>query len=341
LSLVQEYYRDILDREPEPGGAEGWADEICRIQNLGINVGEGFQAEARLFFNCQEYLNKNKTNTEFVTDLYQTFLQREPDAGGLAYWVGQLSCLTRGMLITQFAYCDEFKTYLTSLFGVDTTRPENNLVNDFYRGILGRLPDDAGYNSWLAQMREAQCTGPQAVEDVSYAQSLAFVQSTEYTAKGRDNVCYIEDLYNAILRRGADCAGFHAWVNNLDSMTRVQVLQAFTACIEFQTRVDAVIAAGCYSACEPQTCGNYTYDCSPGNPCVCYMLADGGGFCGPEWVCELPCPNGTVDCPNGYKCALNTCCGVPVCVPADCSAIAIAATEISMEGELTTFGVTQ
>jgi len=245
LSLVQEYYRDILDREPEPGGAEGWADEICRIQNLGIYVGEGFQAEARLFFNSAEYIAKGKSNTAFVIDLYQTFLQREPDETGLKYWGEQLKCLTRNMLITQFAYCDEFKTYLTSLFGVDTTRPENNLVNDFYRGILGRLPDDGGFNDWLGQMRTAQCTSAQAVEDVSYAQSLAFVQSGEYTAKGRDNMGYIEDLYNAILRRGADCGGFTAWVDNLNSMTRVQVLQAFTACIEFQTRVDAVIAAGC------------------------------------------------------------------------------------------------
>jgi hypothetical protein len=56
---------------------------------------------------------------------------------------------------------------------------------------------------------------------------------------------YIEDLYNAILRRGGDCGGFTAWVDNLDIMTRVQVLQAFTASTEFQTRVDAVIAAEC------------------------------------------------------------------------------------------------
>ena len=244
-SLVRQYYLSILDREPDAGGWDYWTAEICRIQNLGINVGEGFQAEARLFFNSAEYIAKGKTNSQFVTDLYQTFLQREPDAGGLAYWVGQLSCLTRGMLITQFAYSAEFKTYLTGLFGADTTRPENNMVNDFYRGILRRLPDDDGFNDWLGQMRTAQCTSAQAVEDLSYELSLLFVQSGEYIAKGRSNVGYIEDLYNAILRRGADCGGFTAWVNNLNTMTRVQVLQAFTASPDFQTRVEAVIAAGC------------------------------------------------------------------------------------------------
>ena len=161
-----EYYFDILDREPDQAGWDYWVSEIERIMALGIYVGEGFQAEARLFFTCQEYLDKNKTNEEFVTALYQTFLQREPDAGGLAYWTEQLSAgLTRDMLITTFAYCDEFNAYMTTQFGADTTRPENNMVNDFYRGFLNRLPDDGGYNSWLVQMRAAQCTGAQAVRE--------------------------------------------------------------------------------------------------------------------------------------------------------------------------------
>jgi len=245
-ALVREYYLDILDREPDQAGWDYWTNEILRIMNLGIYVGEGFQAEARLFFNSLEYLNKNTTDTEFVTDLYQAFLQREPDAGGLAFWVGELNCLTRDMLITQFAYSAEFQAYLSNQFGADTTRPENNMVNDFYRGILGRLPDDGGFNAWLQQMRLAQCSGAQAVKDLSYQISLLFVQSQEYTNRNRNNTQYIEDLYNAILRRGGDCAGFQAWITVLNGgMPREQVLQFFTNSTEFQTRVDAVIAAGC------------------------------------------------------------------------------------------------
>ena len=149
------------------------------------------------------------------------------------------------MLITSFAYSPEFTSYMTSLFGPDTTRPENNLLNDLYRGFLSRFPDTGGYNSFLLQMRIAQCQGAQAVRDLSYQISLLFIQSAEYTARNRTNEEYVEDLYNAILRRGADPAGFQAWVNNLNTMSRQQVLQAFTSSAEFQTRVDAVIAAGC------------------------------------------------------------------------------------------------
>ena len=94
-------------------------------------------------------------------------------------------------------------------------------------------------------MRIAQCQGAQAVRDLCYQISLAFIQSAEYTARNRTDEEYVEDLYNAILRRGADPAGYLGWVNNLNTMSRQQVLQAFTNSAEFQTRVDAVIAAGC------------------------------------------------------------------------------------------------
>ena len=90
--LVREYYLDILDREPDQAGWEYWTSEIKRIMSLGIYVGEGFQAEARLFFTCQEYLDKGKTDNAFVTDLYQTFLQREPDAGGVSVLDRAVEC---------------------------------------------------------------------------------------------------------------------------------------------------------------------------------------------------------------------------------------------------------
>ena len=321
--LVRQYYLAILDREPEPDGWAYWTNETCRITKLPIYIGEGFQGEARFFFNSAEYTNKNKTNAQFVTDLYQTFLQREPDAGGLTYWTGQLSAgLTRAMLITSFAYCDEFKAYMTTQFGADTTRPENNMVNDFYRGFLNRFPDDGGFNSWLTQMRQAQCTGQAAVRDLSYQLSLLYVNSAEYAGRNRNNAQYVEDLYNAILKRGADPAGFQAWVNNLNNgMTRQQALKFFTDSSEFQRRVNAVIAAGCYGSCQAKQCGTYTYDCNPNNPnCFCAKTAEGGSVCTPNTICSLgtQCPNGTVDCPAGTVCQVETCCGVPLCFPAEC-----------------------
>ena len=119
-------------------------------------------------------------------------------------------------------------------------------MNDFYRGFLNRLPDSGGFNGWLSLMRTAQCTGAQAVRDLSHQIALLFSQSAEYALRNRNNSEYIEDLYNGILRRGADPAGFAGWINAVNTtMSRAQVLQAFTDSPEFQFRVTEVINAGC------------------------------------------------------------------------------------------------
>lgn len=246
MNLVKKYYQDILHRVPEPGGAEWWTSEIERLASLGIDVKEGFQALARLFFNCEEYRLLRNNDAQFVIDLYQTFLQRSPDPSERNYWVDYLTQgLTRDMLITQFAYSEEFDLYMKGIFGNGTVRPENNLVNDFYRGFLSRLPDTGGYSCWLALMRNAQCGGTQAVRDMTYQIALGFLSSAEYALRSRNNQDYVEDLYNGILRRSADPAGFTDWVTALNTMTREQVLQAFTNSAEFQFKVQEVIDAGC------------------------------------------------------------------------------------------------
>ena len=62
------------------------------------------------FLNSREFLDKNTTNTEYVTVLYQTFLGRDPDPEGLANWVGQLDRgeKTRDEIVSGFADSKEF-----------------------------------------------------------------------------------------------------------------------------------------------------------------------------------------------------------------------------------------
>jgi hypothetical protein len=122
------------------------------------------------------------------------------------------------------------------------------MVNDFYRGILSRLPDTVGFNFWLGQMRTAQCAGSaQQIRDLAHQEALGFIQSAEYIAMGRTNSQYVEDLYDAILRRAAAPSEITYWLNILNGgmMTREQALQGFTDSNEFQTRVTVVIDAGC------------------------------------------------------------------------------------------------
>jgi hypothetical protein len=246
--VVSKYYMDILDRIPDEGGQQFWSKEIDRITRLGIDIKEGFIALARYFFASEEYFLKNKTDEPFIHDLYQTFLNRPPDPGGLAFWLDYLSHgLTRPMLITQLGISEEFIAYMQTLLSHAPTRPENNLLNDLYRGFLNRFPDDAGFAYWLGRMRLAQCSGPFEIRALCREIALAFTQSAEYQSRARDNLQYVEDLYNAMLRRGADPEGFTFWIDHLDDgiYTREELIEFFVDSPEFQMRVDQVIAAGC------------------------------------------------------------------------------------------------
>ncbi len=254
LNTVSKYYYDILDRPPDPAGFSHWTNEIERIRNLGVDPKEGFVALARVFFNSEEYINKKKTNEQFVTDLYQVFLSRDPDAGELAYWAGLLSsddpdlpALTRDMLITAFRSSEEFKLYMDSKLGSGARRPENYLLNDLYRGFLSRLPDTSGFEGWLVSLRNAQCSGPESIRTLVHDIAEAFLNSAEYVQRQRDNSEFVEDLYNGILRRAPDQPGFFVWLQLLEngSYSRAQLLSKFIACQEFQLRANEVVAAGC------------------------------------------------------------------------------------------------
>ncbi len=63
------------------------------------------------FLNSPEFLQRNTTNTEFVTLLYRVFLNRRPDPEGLATWVAALTqgITDRGRLDLPFILSPEFQ----------------------------------------------------------------------------------------------------------------------------------------------------------------------------------------------------------------------------------------
>jgi hypothetical protein len=246
-SLVSHYYRSILRRAPDAGGKTFWEGEASRMQAIGVNVNETWYAMAGSFYTSPEYLAFGRDDTGFVTDLYNTFFNRPPDGAGLAFWTGQIaSGMPREVALVSFMFSTEFVNFTTAIFGNTAVRKEIDTVVDFYRGILGRLPDTSGFNFWVAQFRAAQCAGAAAVTAQAESISSQFALSGEYAARARNNAQYVGDLYNAFLRRGGDLAGVQFWINQVASaQTREQARQAFVASPEFSARVQAVIAQGC------------------------------------------------------------------------------------------------
>jgi hypothetical protein len=248
-SLVVHYYRSILRRDPDTGGKAFWESEAARLVAAGANVNEAWYSMAMAFFFSPEYAAFNRDNAGFTADLYSTFFNRIPDAGGLAYWKGQLDQgMPREVLLAEFMFSAEFTSFTQAIFGNSAVRREVDAVFDFYRGLLSRLPDNGGLNYWVGQFRAAQCSGdtPQIFAQVDSI-SAAFVNSGEYVGRGRSNAQFVGDLYNAFLRRGGDLGGVNFWIAELASgrRSRDQVRQAFLASPEFNARATAVAAQGC------------------------------------------------------------------------------------------------
>jgi YVTN family beta-propeller protein len=247
-SLVTHYYRSILRRAPDGGGKGFWEGEAARVAGLGANVNEAWYAMAQAFYFSAEYLAFNRSNSEFVTDLYTSFYNRAPDGGGLAFWTGELDAgLPREVLLAGFMFSPEFQAFTQAIFGNTTARAEVDAVGDFYRGFLARLPDDGGFGYWVGRFRTAQCQGAGEVYAEVEAISSAFAQLPEYASRGRTHAQYVGDLYNAFLRRGGDRQGVEFWVNALEggTMSREEVRQQFIATPEFAARVDAIVNQGC------------------------------------------------------------------------------------------------
>ncbi len=79
--------------------------------------------------------------------LYKAAFSRAPDNDGLKYWIGVMDS---GSTIQQVANGFIDSPEFSSIYGIN---PANAvLVTMFYQNVLGREPEEAGYNYWLWQL---------------------------------------------------------------------------------------------------------------------------------------------------------------------------------------------
>ena len=90
---VAELYRTYLGRRPDAGGLSFWEEAIKGGPTTGIDQEEidAFIASARSAGETVRNPNvRTKTPEQQVTDLYAQYLNRAPDAEGLAFWSQQI-----------------------------------------------------------------------------------------------------------------------------------------------------------------------------------------------------------------------------------------------------------
>ena len=131
---VIKLYVGVLGRDPDFGGWLNWF--------TGLRNGATPASVLNAFLASPEFQNTygNLSNSDFVNLVYRNVLQRPPDPGGLANWLGQLNngVITRGDMMGAFVNGPEFDNLIRS-------RAYANLL---YMGFLRRTPDPAGLTYW-------------------------------------------------------------------------------------------------------------------------------------------------------------------------------------------------
>ena len=113
-------------------------------------------------------------------------------------------------------------------------------VYRLYQAAFDRQPDTAGLGYWINQMDHGT-----TLEQIA----SGFINSTEFSnlyGANPTNEQFVTNLYNNVLHRPLDQAGFDYWVNALASggSTRNQVLAGFSESAENQANVIGIIGNG-------------------------------------------------------------------------------------------------
>ena len=128
---------------------------------------------------------------DFVTFEYNHLLRRAPDANGLNHWVFEMqSGMSPEQVEAGFASSPEYL--------LDHGNDAAAFVTGLYNDLLGRAPDSAGFNDWLARLQ----TGTSA-SDVA----LGFARSPE-----RETMVIRQDYAN-FLGRLARSDEIAAWLS--------------------------------------------------------------------------------------------------------------------------------
>jgi len=106
--FVTRFYTKALERQPDAAGLNSWVSQLAASKITGA------QFASSIIFSA-EFSAKNKNNKEFVSVLFRTCYNREPDAAGFDSWVNLLnSGQSKQFVLAGFTNSTEFKNICTA-----------------------------------------------------------------------------------------------------------------------------------------------------------------------------------------------------------------------------------
>jgi hypothetical protein len=223
-AFVERFYVNILGRPSDEAGLENWINVINTQSASAVAFG---------FLESGEFVSLNLDDAGFVDILYRTLFDRVGDATGTATWLDQLaSGRLREMVIYQFTRSQEFDT-LAKSFGVVAVNANDEaaygvraFTERFYTVVLGRQPDIAGFDGWVAGLTAGTLTGGDLAKN--------FFLSEEYLNQDTSDSAFVDTCYQAFFGRDADAAGKQGWLSMLSQgSSRAEVLDGFISSAEF------------------------------------------------------------------------------------------------------------
>ena len=223
-AFVERFYVNILGRPSDEAGLAGWLNVINTQSASAVAFG---------FLESGEFVSLNLDDAGFVDILYRTLFDRLGDAAGTQVWLDQLaSGRLREMVIYQFTRSQEFDT-LAKSFGVVAVNSNDEsaygvraFTERFYTLVLGRQPDIAGFDNWVAGLTAGTLTGGDLAKN--------FFLSEEYLNQDTSDSAFVDTCYQAFFGRDADVAGKQGWLSMLSQgSSRAEVLYGFIGSAEF------------------------------------------------------------------------------------------------------------
>ncbi|MBR2750487.1 MAG: DUF4214 domain-containing protein [Clostridiales bacterium] len=233
--FVERLYNVALGRPSEKAGKDFWVQKVTSGEFTG-----GYCA--LFFLTGPEFLSKNTSDEEFLTTLYKTFFDRDPEQGGMDFWKDFLKKgNSRQAVIERFVDSTEWCN-LCARYGVNPGAPTakatipskaaQDFVTRLYTKCLGRDPEEGGLLFWSLKITNRETTGA--------ALGRFFFESTEYLQKKTTNEAYVSALYETFLGREAETDGFNYWVGQLNKgVSRFEVLRGFAMSPEYSALCQA------------------------------------------------------------------------------------------------------
>lgn len=144
----RDFYQGALARQPSTGELQDWTNRLAQAQGVDQLIAEAQGLGAQVFTST-EYAGRNRSDQDYVSDLYLAYMQRAPDQSGLNYWTGVItqcgsdqSCRATKKAEVRAAFDDsgEFKEKIRRLCGTSAAADANGGVG--YNFSTARLDPD-------------------------------------------------------------------------------------------------------------------------------------------------------------------------------------------------------